>query len=277
MLQRCLQYTRKASACLPHSHHCTTKLCTATPLLSCSKRFGHGSIVHPRKPPPAHIDMPGNTEDTPFDFSAEDYEQIQNILKKYPLNYKQSACIPLLWIAQEGHNNWVPLSAMNKIAEILEIHPMRVYEVATFYTMFNRQKIGKFHLQVCGTTPCMVRGSDEVFRAIKDYAGISQGQTTKDKLFTMDEVECLAACCNAPMMQVNNAEVYEDLTYDNTIELLKALEKGTAKVGSQIGRNQAEGVEGRSCLKGGIPPPPPCRDFDALKRELQEKKAQDGK
>ena len=97
---------------------------------------------------------------------------------------------------------------MNKIAEVLEIHPMRVYEVATFYTMFNRQQVGKYHLQVCGTTPCMVRGSDEVFKAIKDHVGIGPGQTTKDRMFTCDEVECLAACANAPMMQVNNEEVY---------------------------------------------------------------------
>jgi len=215
--------------------------------------------------------MPNNTADTVWDFTAEEYEEIRKILKKYPLNYKQSACIPLLWIAQQHNDNWIPLSAMNKIAEILEIHPMRVYEVATFYTMFNRQKIGKYHLQVCGTTPCMVRGSDEVFRAIKDYAGIVQGETSKNKMFTCDEVECLAACANAPMMQVNNSEVYEDLDYDNTIALLKALESGSAKVGSQIGRNQAEGAQGRTSLKNGIPPPPPCRDFDQLKRELEEK------
>jgi len=246
------------------------------PLLS-HRWFGHGSIAHPRKPPPAHIDLPDNTMDTVFDFSPEDYAKIEKVLKKYPLNYKQSACIPMLWIAQESHDNWIPLAAMNKIAEVLEIHPMRVYEVATFYTMFNRQKVGKFHLQVCGTTPCMVRGSDEVFRAIKDYAGIEQGQTSKNKMFTCDEVECLAACANAPMMQINNSEVYEDLNYENTIELLKALESGTAKVGSQIGRNQAEGVQGRTTLKNGPPPPPPCRDFDALKRELEEKKAQEAK
>lgn len=216
--------------------------------------------------------MPDNMEDTPFDFTPAEYEEIRKILKKYPLNYKQSGCIPLLWLAQEhGGQNWVPLAAMNKIAEILEIHPMRVYEVATFYTMFNRQKVGKFHLQVCGTTPCMVRGSDEVFRAIKDYAGIAQGETSKNKMFTCDEVECLAACANAPMMQVNNSEVYEDLDYDNTIALLKALESGTAKVGPQNGRNQSEGIQGRTSLKGGPPPPAPCRDFEQLKKELNEK------
>merc|ERR550525_144249 len=127
------------------------------------------------------------------------------------------------------------------------------------------------HLQGCGTTPCMVRGSDEVFRAIKDYAGVAQGETSKNKMFTCDEVECLAACANAPMMQVNNEEVYEDLDYDNTIALLKAMENGNAKVGSQIGRNQAEGAMGRTSLKNGVPPPPPCRDLDQLKKEFEEK------
>jgi len=244
------------------------------PTLSAAKRFGTGSIAHPRKPPPAHIDLPDNTADKEWDFTVEEYEEIRKVLRKYPLNYKQSACIPLLWIAQKHNENWIPLAAMNKIAEILEIHPMRVYEVATFYTMFNRQKVGKFHLQVCGTTPCMVRGSDDVFRAIKDYAGISQGETSKNKVFTCDEVECLAACANAPMMQINNEAVYEDLDYENTIALLKALENGTAKIGSQVGRNQAEGIQGRTSLMNGVPPPPPCRDFDALKKEMDEKQQQ---
>ncbi|ETO36069.1 hypothetical protein RFI_00991 [Reticulomyxa filosa] len=191
---------------------------------------------------------------------------------------------------------------MNKIAEVLEIHPMRVYEVATFYTMFNRQKKGKFHLQVCGTTPCMVRGSDEVFRAIKDYCGIEPGQTSNDSFFTCDEVECLAACANAPMMQINNEEVYEDLNYENTKQLLENLKNGTAKPGPQIARNcchithgffvvtiitiivvivcshvslwiqKAEGPLGRTCLKDGIPPPT-CRDFDKLKKDLEQQQA----
>merc|ERR1719148_608593 len=172
--------------------------------------------------------------------------KIEAIMRKYPSNYKQSAVIPLLYIAQEQNDNWTPLAAMNKIAELLDINPMRVYEVATFYTMFNRTKVGKFHLQVCNTTPCLVRGGDKIIEAIEETLHIKEGETTADGLFTLTEVECLAACANAPMMQVNNAEVYEDLDYDNTIALLKALENGTAKVGPQMGpngkaRNQSEG------------------------------------
>eukprot|EP01083_Nonionella_stella_P190804 706547_1 len=263
-----LQRTRQLSMrCIQHVLKQSQPICYIR-----NRHFAEGNIAHPRKPPPAHIDMPDNTADTPFDFTSDEYSKIGEILKKYPLNYKQSGCIPLLWIAQEHCGNWVPLSAMNRIAEILEIHPMRVYEVATFYTMFNRSKVGKYHLQVCGTTPCMVRGSDDVFKAIKDHVGIVQGQTSQNKMFTFDEVECLAACCNAPMMQVNNAEVYEDLNYDNTIQLLKNLENGCAKVGSQMGRNVAEGIQGRTTLKNG-PPPPECRDFEQLKREIEQKKA----
>jgi len=165
---------------------------------------------------------------------------------------------------------------MNKIAQILDIHPMRVYEVATFYTMFNREKVGKYHLQVCGTTPCMVSGSDEVFRAIKDHLGIESGHhghnTTHDGMFTVTEVECLAACANAPMMQINNEEVYEDLNYENTKKLLDDLRNGNAKVGPQIDRNQAEGPNGRTTLKSGfLDQINKCRDLDKLKRELEEK------
>lgn len=105
---------------------------------------------------------------------------------------------------------------MNKTAKILEMTPMQVYEVASFFTMFNRFKVGKYHLQVCGTTPCMVRGAGEVIRAIQDFTGgVAQNGTTKDGMFTFQEVECLGACANAPMIQVNNEWFYEDLDYDS--------------------------------------------------------------
>jgi len=116
----------------------------------------------------------------------------------------------------------------------------------------------------------MVRGSDEVFRAIKDYCGIESGQTSQDMLWSCDEVECLAACANAPMIQINNEEVYEDLNYENTKKLLENLANGTAKPGPQIPRNRAEGPLGRTCLKNGIPPPSPCRDFEKLKQEMAQ-------
>jgi len=178
-------------------------------------------------------------------------QKIEAIMSKYPSNYKQSGTIPLLYVAQEQNDNWIPLAAMNKIAEILDINPMRVYEVASFYTMFNRRKVGKFHLQVCGTTPCLVRGSDVIIKTLEEHLGIHEGDTTEDGMFTVTEVECLAACANAPMMQVNNDKVYEDLCPETTIQLCADLIAGTAKVGPQNGRNQSEGIQGRTTLKNG--------------------------
>ena len=156
-----------------------------------------------------HRNTEDNNDDTPFEFTQENYEKIQDLLKKYPNNYKESACIPALFIAQKQNNNFLTLSAMNKVAKVLDMKPMQVYEVASFYTMFNRTKVGKYHLQVCGTTPCMLRGARDIMKAIKDHALIEMDQTSEDGLFTISEVECLGACVNAPMIQVNNEYVYE--------------------------------------------------------------------
>lgn len=138
---------------------------------------------------------------------------------------------------------------MNKVAKTLEMTPMQVYEVAAFYTMFNRTKVGKYHLQVCGTTPCMIRGAGEVIRAIKDFANIGEGETSEDGLFTMNEVECLGACVNAPMVQVNNEYFYEDLNYENTTQMLKDWKEGKEpQIGPQIDRQWSLGPEGRTSL-----------------------------
>ena len=114
----------------------------------------------------------------------------------------QSAVIPLLDLAQQQHNGWVPVAAMNKIASILEVAPIRVYEVATFYTMFNRQPVGKYHVMVCGTTPCMLRGSRDIEAALSKHWGIERGETTKCGTFTLGEMECMGSCVNAPMIVV---------------------------------------------------------------------------
>lgn len=121
----------------------------------------------------------------------------------YPEGHKAAALIPLLDLAQR-QQGWLPLSAMNKVAEILKMPQMRVYEVATFYTMFIREPIGKYHIQVCTTTPCWLQNSDGIVKAIEKNLDIHMGQTTKDKLFTLSEVECLGACVNAPMVQIND-------------------------------------------------------------------------
>lgn len=129
---------------------------------------------------------------------------------------------------------------------------MDVYEVASFYTMFNRERVGKFHLQICGTTPCQLRGSEAIIEACEKHLGIKNGQTTPDYLFTIQEVECLGACANAPMIQLNGEWVYEDLTPENTVQLLEDLKNGKAKKGPQIDRNGCEGPQGRTTLKVAI-------------------------
>ena len=185
----------------------------------------------------SHRTTESNNDSTPFDFTAENYKQVETILSKFPSNWKRSAIIPLLTLAQKQNDNFLSLSAMRKVAKITEVNEMDVYEVASFYTMFNRERVGKFHLQVCGTTPCQLRGSEDIIAACEKHLGIKSGETTADGLFTIQEVECLGACANAPMIQVNGEWVYEDLTPENTVQLLENLKTGTEKKGPQINRN----------------------------------------
>ena len=128
----------------------------------------------------SHVDTEDNTSETYFDFTEENYERVERICGKYPANYRQSAIIPLLDLAQRQNGGWLPLAAMDKVAKIVKVQPMAVYEVATFYTMFNRTKVGKYFIQLCGTTPCMVCGSEDIKQTIMDELGIHDGETTKD-------------------------------------------------------------------------------------------------
>ncbi|GBG28217.1 NADH dehydrogenase ubiquinone flavoprotein 2, mitochondrial [Hondaea fermentalgiana] len=216
-----------------------------------TRGFAHSKTVE-------HTPVKGNKQDDYFDFTAENYERVATILAKYPANYKQSACIPLLDLAQRQNNNFLPVAAMNKVAEILGANPMRVYEVATFYTMFNRQPVGKYFIQLCGTTPCMACGAGEIKQTITDHLGIKNGETTKDGKFTLLEVECLGACINAPMVQIND-DFYEMLTKETTIELLEACAKDQpppmTKWGSlpMNGQLSCEGPLGKTSLKESWP------------------------
>ncbi len=153
--------------------------------------------------------------------------------------------MPLLDLGQRQHG-FTSISVMNEVARMLEMPAMRVYEVATFYTMYNRQPVGQFHLQVCTTSPCMLGGvgSDVIVKAMEDYLGIHPGQTTEDGLFTLVEVECLGACVNAPMVQIND-DYYEDLTPESTVTLLKALRDG-ARIAGASGRS--EGLAGKGVV-----------------------------
>ncbi|TMW48354.1 hypothetical protein DOY81_006580 [Sarcophaga bullata] len=157
-----------------------------------------------------HRDTPEDNPDIPFEFTPENKKRVEAILSIYPEGHKRGAMIPLLDLAQRQYG-WLPISAMHKVAEILGLPNMRVYEVATFYTMFMRKPTGKYHIQVCTTTPCWLRGSDEILETCKKTLNIGVGETTKDMKFTISEVECLGACVNAPMVAIND-DYYEDLT-----------------------------------------------------------------
>ena len=220
-----------------------------------------------------HQDTEDNNDSVPFEFTEANYKEINKIVSRYPSNYKRSGIIPLLMIAQKQNDNFLSLPAMRKVAKVLEVPEMDVFEVASFYTMFNRQKVGKIHLQVCGTTPCLLCGSDKIIEALEKHLGIKNGETTADGWYTIQEVECLAACANAPMMQVNNEWVYEDLTPDNVIELIEKLKKGEeVKKGPQNHRLNCEGPQGRTCLKDFKHEQKFDRDFSAAKTEYEEEK-----
>jgi NADH-quinone oxidoreductase subunit E len=183
-----------------------------------------------------------------FAFDAASEAEIAQIIARYPAGKQASGVIPLLYVAQRQMGRatgsaWVPKVAMDVIAERLSMPPIRVYEVATFYFMFNMKPIGRHHLQLCGTTPCMLRGSDDVLRACHDAAGVKVGQTSADGLFTLTEVECLGACVNAPVLQVDD-DYFEDLDYARTVSLIEALKRGERPPpGSSIGR-QTSAPEG---------------------------------
>lgn len=194
-----------------------------------------------------HRDTPENNPDIPFDFTPENYKRIESILTLYPEGHKVAAMIPLLDLAQRQYG-WLPISAMNKVAEVLNVSQMRVYEVATFYTMFIRYPIGKYHIQICTTTPCWLNKSDDILKAIQDKLSIHVGETTKDKLFTLSEVECLGACVNAPMVQIND-DFYEDLTPVDINTILDELAAGKKPAaGPRSGRFAAEPRRGLTSL-----------------------------
>ena len=164
-----------------------------------------------------HGDQPDN-----FKFTNENLSVAESVLKKYPKKNKKSAIMPLLYLAQKQNQNWIPLSAMKYLAKYLSIPYINVYEVATFYTMYNLAPVGKYFVQVCTTSPCLIRGADKLVKVCKKRISEKEGELSKDGLCSWIEVECLGACVNAPMMQINN-DYYEDLDEKNTIEIINSL------------------------------------------------------
>jgi NADH-quinone oxidoreductase E subunit len=190
-----------------------------------------------------HVDTGPVLQPATFAFTPENLAKAKTHIAKYPPGRQASAVLALLDLAQRQHDNWLPRAAMNHVAGILEMAPIRVYEVATFYTMFHLRPVGKHLFQVCTTTPCWLRGSDEVVRACERKLGIGMGETSADGKFTLIEVECLGACVNAPVIQVND-DFYEDLDGTSTEALIDAFARGETPPKGSVKKRQGSAPEG---------------------------------
>ncbi|KAG8895116.1 hypothetical protein FRB99_000760 [Tulasnella sp. 403] len=248
-----------------------------------SRRLLHASASRSSDALFVHRDTPYNNSKIPFEFTPENMKRAQEIISRYPPQYKKAAIIPLLDLGQRQNKGWTSISVMNYVANLLEVPAMRVYEVATFYTMFNREPIGTNLVQVCTTTPCMLRGGNEILKTCQEHLGnIKPGATTADGKFTLLEVECLGACSNAPMLQMNDdfyvsdfiahrchfatlgdeiiserhadqrssiAALQEDLTPETTRKVLDAFARGEKPTpGPQSGRHTSENSAGLTAL-----------------------------
>jgi NADH-quinone oxidoreductase E subunit len=204
----------------------------------------------------SHTPGPPVVQPNEFAFTPENLEKAKAHIAKYPAGRQHSAVLPLLDLAQRQSEGWLPLAAMHTVANLLEMPRIRVYEIATFYTMFNLKPVGRWYLQACTTTPCWLRGSDEVVETCEKKLGIGIGETTEDGLFSLVEVECLGACVNAPILQVND-DFYEDLDGPRTEELLDALSVNRQPpVGSVTGRQGSMAANGKTSLTEAPDPPP---------------------
>ena len=183
-----------------------------------------------------------------FEFDQVNLEEAQRIISKYPKNKEQSAVMSLLYLAQKQNNNWIPLSAMKYIGKFLNMPYIKVYEVATFYTMYNLTPVGKNFVQVCTTTPCMIRGASKIVEACKEKISKNENELSKDKNCSWMEVECLGACINAPMMQIND-DYYEDLDKEKALKILDQIISGKKpSPGSYRGRLNSEPENNRKTL-----------------------------
>ena len=194
------------------------------------------------------LKKPAKDQPENFEFSSSSLEEAKTIIAKYPEGKQQSAVMALLYIAQRQNDNWIPLAAMKYIAKFLDMPYIKVYEVATFYSMYNLSPVGKYFIQVCTTTPCLIRGANKLVEACKEKISENESELSKDKTCSWMEVECLGACVNAPMMQIND-NYYEDLDKEKTLKILELLLKGeTPKPGSYRGRINNEPENNRKTL-----------------------------
>ena len=191
---------------------------------------------------------PSKEQPENFDFNPASLEAAKSIIAKYPKDKQQSAVMALLYIAQKQNSNWIPLAAMKYIGKLLDMPYIKVYEVATFYTMYNLAPVGKHFIQICTTTPCMIRGAYKLVEACKEKISENENELSKDQSCSWMEVECLGACVNAPMMQIND-NYYEDLDKEKTLKILdKILGDETPKPGSYRGRINNEPENNRKTL-----------------------------
>ena len=175
-----------------------------------------------------------------FTFNAVNLSKAKEILKIYPKNYKESSIMPLLSIAQYQNDGWLPKKAIEYVSKFLNVPEIKVLEIATFYSMYNLSPVGKNHIEVCTTSPCMLRGSDEILVKLKKLIGISTGEISKDCFFSLNKVECLGACVNAPVVKINE-NYYEDLNLQSVEELINKLRNNKKiKIGPQTSRKGSE-------------------------------------
>ena len=180
-----------------------------------------------------------------FEWSEDNFKRVSKIIQKYPTSRQQSAVMPLLDLAQRQNSGWLSKTSIEKVAETLSMSYIRVLEVATFYSMFILEPIGENFVQICRTTPCWLRGSDKLVKVAREISNAKLGETSKDKKFTVVEVECLGACCNAPMVQIND-DYYEDLDESTFKKILTDLKNNKSiSKGSQIGRQASYPERGK--------------------------------
>ena len=191
---------------------------------------------------------PAKEQPENFEFTPSSLEAAKEIVSNYPDGRQQSAVMALLYIAQKQNDNWIPLVAMKYIAKFLDMPYIKVYEVATFYSMYNLSPVGKYFVQVCTTTPCMIRGANLLVEACKEKISENESKLSSNKICSWMEVECLGACVNAPMMQIND-DYYEDLNKEKMLKILDKILKGeTPKPGSYRGRVNNEPENNRKTL-----------------------------